>query len=154
MRTLLLLLLLVLGPLRFVSAPQSASSNPSASPQQSQAPNGEATQKKDSSSSSKKKPLPAFLIIGTIFNEKALSLPGVRVRIRQSSEKRFRWDTYTNSRGEFAVRVPEGQDYEVLVQAKNFKDQSRRVSTKIGDVQARLSIKLEPVTQDNTGARQ
>jgi hypothetical protein len=151
MRTLLSVLL---SSLLFMSPQQSATQAPSASPSQSPSPGADATQKKDSSSSSKKKSLPVLLIVGTVFNEKALSFPGVRVRIRQSGEKKFRWDVYTNSRGEFAVRVPEGQEYEVLVQAKNFKDQSRKVSTKIGDVQERLSIKLEPVTQDNTGARE
>jgi hypothetical protein len=95
---------------------------------------------------SKDEPLPTFLIIGTVFNEKALSFPGVEVRIRRSDEKKFRWRTETNSRGEFAVRVPPGYDYEVAVHMKNYKDQTKTVDSK-ADVQQRLSIEMEPVTQ-------
>lgn len=104
-----------------------------------------------SSSKGKKKPLPVYLITGTVFDEKALSFPDVRVRIRQSSEKKFRWETYTNSRGEFAVRVPEGTEYEVLVQAKSFKEQSQTVKADAGTVQQRLSFRLEPATPGKAG---
>ncbi len=104
-----------------------------------------------SSSTGKKKPLPVYLITGTVFDEKALSFPDVRVRIRLTSEKKFRWDTYTNSRGEFAVRVPEGNEYEVLVQVKKFKEQTQTVKADAGTVQQRLSFRLETATQGKTG---
>ena len=91
------------------------------------------------------------MLTGTVFNEKVLAFPAVRVRIRQTSEKKFRWDTYTNSRGEFAVRVPEGREYEVLVQAKNFKEQSQTVKADAGSIQLRLSFRLEPATPGKTG---
>jgi hypothetical protein len=94
-----------------------------------------------------------FLIIGTVFDEKALSFPGVQVRIRRADEKKFRWETYTNSRGEFAVRVPAGFEYEILVRAKHYQDQAKRVTTNNGDIQQRLSIKLEPATPVKTGAK-
>ena len=90
--------------------------------------------------------IPSFLILGTVFNEKALSMPGVQVRIRRTDEKKFRWETTTNSRGEFAVRVVPGYEYEVVTHAKKYKDQSQAVDAKV-DVQQRLSIKLEPVAQ-------
>src|SRR5260370_21469366 len=54
-----------------------------------------------------------FLIRGTVFTDKALSFPGVQLRIRRAGEKKFRWECYTNSRGEFAVRLPQGSDYEM-----------------------------------------
>lgn len=91
------------------------------------------------------------MITGTVFDEKALSFPDVKVRIRQTSEKKFRWEAYTNSRGEFAVRVPEGSEYEVQVQAKNFKEQSRTVKADAGAIQDRLSFRLEPVTGRKAG---
>jgi len=91
------------------------------------------------------------LITGTVFDEKVLSFPDVRVRIRQTSEKKFRWETYTNSRGEFAVRVPEGTEYEVLVQAKSFKEQSQTVKADAGTIQQRLSFRLEPATPGKAG---
>ena len=61
-----------------------------------------------SSSKTKNRAIPSFLIIGTVFNENALSFPGVQVRVRRSGEKKVIQQTYTNSRGEFAVRVPPG----------------------------------------------
>jgi hypothetical protein len=94
--------------------------------------------------SSKGKMLPSFLIIGTVFDEKALSFAGVQVRIRRTDEKKFRWETYTNSRGEFAVRVYPGYEYELVTHVKKYQDQSKAVDAKV-DVQQRLSIKLEPV---------
>jgi hypothetical protein len=102
-----------------------------------------ATDTGSSSSKAKKKEIPSFLIIGTVFDEKALSFPGVQVRIRRSGEKKFLYETYTNARGEFAVRVPPGYDYEVVTHVKKYGDQTRSVDSKV-DVQQRLAIKLEP----------
>lgn len=101
---------------------------------------------------SKGRPIPSFLILGTVFDERALSLPGVRIRIRRTDEKKFRWETYTNSRGEFAVRVVPGHDYEVAIHMSKYQDQSKTVDSRV-DVQQRLSIKLEPVDQSKTGAK-
>lgn len=98
------------------------------------------------------KPIPSFLIIGTVFNEQALAFPGVQVRIRRVGEKKFTWETYTNLRGEFAVRVPPGADYEVLIHRKNYKDQTKSIDSKV-DVQQRLSIQLQPITPPSTGAK-
>src|SRR5277367_1446114 len=56
-----------------------------------------------------------FLIIGTVFDPKGYAFPGVELRIRRSNGKKYRWDSYTNSRGEFAVRVPQGSDYEMVI---------------------------------------
>jgi Carboxypeptidase regulatory-like domain len=102
-----------------------------------------ATDAGSASSKAKRKELPSFLIIGTVFNENALSFPGVQVRIRRSGEKKFLYETYTNSRGEFAVRVLPGYDYEVVTHVKKYDDQTRSVNSKV-DVQQRLSIKLAP----------
>jgi hypothetical protein len=104
-----------------------------------------------SSSKGKKKPLPVYLISGTVFDEKALSFPDVRVRIRLTSEKKFRWETYTNSRGEFAMRVPEGNEYEVEVQAKKFKEQSQTVKADAGAIQQQLSFRLEKAAPGKAG---
>lgn len=38
-----------------------------------------------------------------------------------------------NSRGDFAVRVKMGSDYEVIVRAKGFADQTQPVDAKTGD---------------------
>lgn len=73
-----------------------------------------------------------FLIRGTVFNDKALSLPGAQLHIKRAGDKKHHWDTYTNSRGEFAIRVPPGSDYEVVVQSKGFADAAQQVDAKNG----------------------
>jgi hypothetical protein len=85
-----------------------------------------------------------FLIRGTIFNEKALSFPGVQLRIRLTGEKKFRWESYTNSRGEFAVRVPQGSSYEMVVRVKGFEEQKRTVDAKNGDYGENIVFRMQP----------
>jgi hypothetical protein len=133
-------------------AQQEPSCAPTAAPAPSISSGQPAGSSRSSSSRSKKKPVPSFLIVGTVFDEKALSLPGVRVRVRQDGEKKFRWETYTNSRGEFAVRVPPGHDYEVVTHMKDYQDRSQNIDSKV-DVQHRLSIKLEPRSESKTGTK-
>jgi hypothetical protein len=84
-----------------------------------------------------------FVIRGTVFNDKALSAPGAQLRIRRVGEKKFRWETYTNSRGEFAVRVPQGSDYKMVVRAKGFVEQTRDVDAKSGANEERMVFRLE-----------
>ena len=74
------------------------------------------------------------------------------MRIRRTGEKKFRWEAVTNSRGEFAVRVPPGSDYEVSTHMKHYRDQSQSVDSKV-EVQQRLSIKLERLGQAKNGAQ-
>jgi hypothetical protein len=85
-----------------------------------------------------------FLIIGTVFDPKGYAFPGVQLKIRRSTEKKYRWDSYTNSRGDFAVRVPQGLAYEMVVHAKGFADQTRPVDAKTGVSEARIVFRMEP----------
>jgi hypothetical protein len=85
-----------------------------------------------------------FLIHGTVFTDKALSFPGVQLRIRKAGEKKFRWEGYTNSRGEFAVRVPQGSDYEMVVRAKGFAEQTRTINAKTGANEGNIVFRMEP----------
>lgn len=84
-----------------------------------------------------------FLIIGTVFDAKGYAFPGVELKVRRSSEKKFRWDSYTNSRGEFAMRVPQGSDYEMIVHYKGAPDQTRTLSAKTGLSEARIVFRME-----------
>jgi hypothetical protein len=84
-----------------------------------------------------------FLIIGTIFDPKGYAFAGVELRIRRGHEKKYRWDSYTNSRGEFAVRVPQGSDYEMVIHAKGFADQRRALDAKTGLSEARIVFHME-----------
>src|SRR5271163_2573301 len=83
-----------------------------------------------------------FLIIGTIFDPRGYAFPGVQLRIRRSTEKKYRWDSYTNSRGEFAVRVPQGSDYQMVIHAKGFVDQNRALDAKTGVSEARIVFRM------------
>jgi Carboxypeptidase regulatory-like domain len=110
------------------------------------APSSSPSTSVSSSKASKKKYSHAndFLIRGTVFSERALSFPGVQLRIRRAGEKKFHWESYTNSRGEFAVRVPQGSDYELVVRAKGFAEQTRAIDAKSGDYEGNLVFRLQP----------
>ena len=105
-----------------------------------------------SSKSGKKKYSHAndFLIHGTVFDSKALSAPGVQLRIRRTGEKKFRWESYTNSRGEFAVRVPQGSDYEMVIRAKGFAEQTHAINAKSGGNEESIVFRMQPVTGGKT----
>jgi hypothetical protein len=85
-----------------------------------------------------------FLIIGTVFTDKAFAFPDVRLRVRRSTEKKFRWETYTNSRGEFSIRVPQGAEYEMVIVAKGFTDQSKTISAKSGISEDSVVFQMQP----------
>jgi len=87
-----------------------------------------------------------FLVIGTVFTDKAYALPGAHIRVRRTGEKKFRWETYTNSRGEFALRVPQGVEYEIVVLAKGFVDQNGSVSAKSGISEDTVVYRLQPAS--------
>ena len=87
-----------------------------------------------------------YLIRGTVFTDRALSFPGVQLRIRRSGEKKFRWQDQTNSRGEFAIRVPQGSQYEMVAHAKGFADQTRTIDAQAGSGQNNnIVFRMEPV---------
>jgi LysM repeat protein len=125
--------------------PDSSSSAPSSTPA---APTAPATSTSSSSSSSSGKHGHShandFLVIGTVFTDKSYALPGARIRVRRASEKKFRWETYTNSRGEFAFRVPQGEDYEIVVIAKGFADQNESVNAKSGISEDTVVYRMQP----------
>jgi hypothetical protein len=85
-----------------------------------------------------------FLIRGTVFTEKALSFPDVQLRIRRSGEKKFHWEDRTNSRGEFAIRVPQGAQYEMVVHVKGFADQAKTIDARTGAGENNVVFRMEP----------
>jgi hypothetical protein len=134
--------------------PTPAESQPTQQPESSSppssAPSGQPAQSSSSSSSSSGKRgrthANDFLIIGTVFTDKAYALPGAHIRARRASEKKFRWETYTNSRGEFALRVPQGNEYEIVVLAKGFADQNNPVSAKSGISEDTVVYRMQPAS--------
>src|SRR3984893_6482755 len=85
-----------------------------------------------------------FLIHGTVFNDKALSAPGVQLRIRRAGDKKYRWESQTNSRGEFAVRVPQGSEYEMVVQVKGFAALTRTIDAQKGGNEENVVFRMQP----------
>ena len=129
-----------LATLMFVAAAFARAQDPAPPAPPSPPPTGQ------SSSSQKQKYSHAndFLIIGTVFDPKGYAFPGVELKIRRSTDKKYRWDSYTNSRGDFAVRVPQGSEYEMIVHVKGFADQTRPVDAKTGVSEARIVFRMEP----------
>src|SRR5215468_6670879 len=74
-----------------------------------------------------------FLVRGTVFTPEGLALPGAELHVRRASEKKFRWNDAANSRGEFAIRVKMGADYEVVAHAKGYQDQPVPVNASTGE---------------------
>lgn len=131
---------LLLAPLPTAFAmTQEPASPPSAAPGSKSSPPA------DKSSHKKYSHANDFLISGTVFNEKALSFSGVELRIRVAGEKKYRWDSYTNSRGEFAVRVPQGASYEIVVRVKGFEEQTRTVDAKKGGNEETIVFRMQPI---------
>jgi hypothetical protein len=149
-----LLLLAAPGPTRYAQAQSTAPASSQAPPQPQQpvqpkqpvaAPSTAPASPAPGSSSSKGKHSHAqdFLIRGTVFQPNSLAFPAVKLRIRRANEKKFRWETYTNSRGEFAVRVPQGIQYELVVRQKGFADQVRAVNATSGISEDNLVIQMQ-----------
>jgi len=86
-----------------------------------------------------------FLIRGTVFTDKAVAFPGVELCIRRAGEKKYRWQDNTNSRGEFAIRVPQGVEYEMVVHTKGFADQARSIDARTGSAENNVVFRMEPV---------
>ena len=76
----------------------------------------------------------------------------MQVKIRRKGEKKFRYEMYTDYRGEFAIRVPDGIEHEVVVAQKKYKDQSQEIVANMQDVQKRLTFKLETTAPAKSGA--
>ena len=97
----------------------------------------------ESSSKNKHSRSNEFLIHGTLFTDVGLALPGAKLRIRRAGEKKFHWESFTNSRGEFAVRVPQGSDYQMLIRAKGFTDELRSFDAKSGISESTLTVQMK-----------
>jgi hypothetical protein len=106
---------------------------------------GGQTSGSESSSSKKSKHIPAqdLLIRGTVFNEHNFALQGATLKLRRASDKKNHWQTASNSRGEFAIRVPHGATYEMVAEHKGYATQTLEVGEKDGD--RNVVFHMEPV---------
>ena len=65
---------------------------------------------------------PYALIFGTVWGPDNRPIYGVPVKIRRASDKKARWELYSDHNGEFAQRVPAGRgDYVVWADVKGLK---------------------------------
>jgi hypothetical protein len=92
-----------------------------------------------------------FIIFTTVFTEQGFALPGARVRIRRTDEKKFRWEAVSDRRGEFAVRVPQDSEYEMTVEAHGYKMQTRKVDANEGN-RVDLTIRMEQQSEPHSGS--
>ena len=83
-----------------------------------------------------------FLIFATVFTDEGFALPGAHVRVRRIDEKKAKWAATSDRRGEFAVRVPEGAEYEMMVEASGFKPEVRKVDAR-EENRADLTIRMD-----------
>ncbi len=86
-----------------------------------------------------------FLVFGTVFTEAGLALPGAEVRVRRASERKTRWEARSDRRGEFAVRVPRGAEYELSVSAAGRRAETRRIDARTGSRED-LVFRLAPTS--------
>jgi hypothetical protein len=84
-----------------------------------------------------------FVIFVTVFNDQGFALTGARARVRRSEEKKFRWEATSDHQGELAFRVPPGAEYELTIEARGFKSQTRKIDAR-QDNRADLTIRMEP----------
>lgn len=132
--------IIVLAAAMAAVAPALAAQEPAASP-------GSTSPATESSSTSKSKRSHAndLLLRGTVFNERGLAMREVKLRIRRPSEKKSHWETYTNSRGEFAIRVPPGSDYEIQAESKGFESQTRAINAKDSVGDEKITLHMQPL---------
>lgn len=68
-------------------------------------------------------PQPYALIFGTLWGPGERPVYGVRLKLRRADEKRFRWESVSDHRGEFAIRVPAAKaDYVLVPDVKRSKN--------------------------------
>ena len=65
---------------------------------------------------------PYALIAGTVWGPDDHPVYGVKVKIRRATDKKPKWEMYSDHNGEFAQRVPPGDsDYIITADLKGFK---------------------------------
>lgn len=73
-----------------------------------------------------------FVLAGTVFTEQGFALPAAGIRVRRAGEKKIREKAQSDRRGEFALRLRSGLEYEVSVEAKGYEPQTKKFAAEIG----------------------
>jgi hypothetical protein len=93
-----------------------------------------------------------YVIFATVFTDRGFTLAGARARVRRSEEKKFRWEAMSDHQGELAFRVPQGAEYEMTIEARGFKMQTRKIDAR-EDTRADLTIRMELQTDTGAGGK-
>ena len=93
-----------------------------------------------------KKSAPPFIVFATVFTPQGRLLPGAEARLRRAGEKKERWQARSDRRGEFAMRVPQGEEYQLTVSAKGFRTLTQKVDARVTN---RVDLTLHLETASN-----
>jgi hypothetical protein len=63
--------------------------------------------------------------------------------VRRADEQKFRWEAISDRRGELGIRVKQGAEYELMIEARGFKPQTRKIDARGGNRED-LTFQLEP----------
>jgi hypothetical protein len=85
-----------------------------------------------------------FVIFASVFTEHGFALPGARARVRRMAEQKFRWEAISDGRGELGIRVKQGAEYELMIEAHGFKPQTRKIDARGGNRED-LTLQMEPL---------
>jgi hypothetical protein len=81
------------------------------------------------------------LLFGTVWGPDNRPVYGIKVKIRRASEKKARWEVYSDHNGEFAQRLPTGrQDYLVWADKKDLKLQDGKQLELVTDVPVHIEF--------------
>jgi hypothetical protein len=90
-----------------------------------------------------RKPSPDDCIFyATVFTKEGKLLQGAEVHVRPTGKKRPDYEAWSDRRGEFAVRVSPGMDYDIIVKADGFITQVRTSNAQTG--QQDMVFHMEP----------
>ncbi len=93
-----------------------------------------------------------FVIFATVFSDQGFALPGARARVRRSDQKKFRWEGMSDHQGEVAFRVPPGAEYELTIEARGFKTETRKIDAR-EENETDLTIRMAPQKDSGTGGK-
>jgi hypothetical protein len=91
------------------------------------------------------KPSPNDCIFyATVFTNEGRLLEGAEIHVRPTGKKKPDFEAWTDRRGEFAVRVSPGQDYDIEVKAEGFITQMRTANAQTGKQDMVFHMELKP----------
>jgi hypothetical protein len=99
----------------------------------------------ESALGAQRKPSPDDCIFyATVFTNEGRLLVGAEIHVHPTGKKKPDYEAWSDLRGEFAVRVPNGGDYDILVKADKFITQMRTAHADTGQQNMVFHMELQP----------